>query len=137
MMWGVVLVTQTSNFVNPATSYFIQGELSSPNDVICLDINQGCSGYVYGIYVASLLAKNTKKSILLLAGEISSRYIAPDDMSMHVIMGDAGSVTLVSPGKTDGFNFLIKSYGKLANVFYNPNSIYQYKNFPSTSYYKK
>lgn len=95
---GIVFVTQTPNFVNPATSYFIQGELSLSHDTICLDINQGCSGYVYGIYVASLLARNTQKSILLLAGETSSKYIAPDDMSMRVIMGDAGSATIVSPG---------------------------------------
>lgn len=65
---ALVFVTQTPDYVLPATSHILQDRLGLKNDVLCLDINEGCSGYVTGVYVASLLAKQLKSRVCLLGG---------------------------------------------------------------------
>ena len=50
---GLIFVTQTPDYILPATSHILQARLGLSNDVVCMDLNQGCSGYVEGIYVAS------------------------------------------------------------------------------------
>ena len=47
---GVVFVTQTFDYFNPATSCVLQGKLGLSKDCVCFDISYGCSGYIYGIF---------------------------------------------------------------------------------------
>ena len=42
---AMILVTQSPDHFVPATSHIIHGRLDLKQDMICLDINQACSGY--------------------------------------------------------------------------------------------
>lgn len=55
---SLVFVSETPDYIFPATSHVLQDKLGLSHDTFCLDINEGCSGYVAGLYVSSLLAKN-------------------------------------------------------------------------------
>ena len=46
---GLILVTQTPDHLIPPTSNIIQGRLNLKEEMICLDINQGCAGYLIGL----------------------------------------------------------------------------------------
>ena len=46
---ALILVTQTPDYYMPPTSNVIQGELGLKQDMLCLDINQGCVGYLVGL----------------------------------------------------------------------------------------
>ncbi|WP_201797610.1 hypothetical protein [Shewanella halifaxensis] len=45
---AVVLVTQSADVDIPSTSCIIQDRLGLPSSTMAFDVNQGCSGYVYG-----------------------------------------------------------------------------------------
>src|ERR1700690_706979 len=47
-MDAVGFLSKTPDYILPATSNVIHGKLGLDPDVICLDINQGCSGYLTG-----------------------------------------------------------------------------------------
>lgn len=64
----MIFVSQTPDYVLPATSHILQERLGLKNDILCLDINEGCSGYVTGVYTAGLLAKQLNKAVCLLGG---------------------------------------------------------------------
>ena len=95
----LIFVTQTPDYILPATSPFIQHKLGLSKNCYTLDISLGCSGWVYGLSViASLfnqLPDNDKKSAkaLLLAGDTISKICSKEDKSTYPLFGDAGTAT--------------------------------------------
>lgn len=98
---ALIFVTQTPDYILPATACSIAARLQLSADCAAFDVNLGCSGYTYGIWLAShLIAGGGARRVLLLAGETASRNIHPQDRSARPLFGDAGSATLIeaSPG---------------------------------------
>lgn len=90
----IIFVTQGPDYLLPATACLIQKRLGLPTSCAAFDVNLGCSGYVYGLWLASqLLAGSTGKRALLLCGDVSSRLLLPDDRSTRPLFGDAGAAT--------------------------------------------
>ena len=109
---GVVFVSQTMDYFNPATSCVLQGKLRLPKECVCFDISYGCSGYIYGMFQAALLINSgCCKNVLMLAGDTNSKMVDKSKSSSLMVFGDAGSATLVSKGKTSmGFHIASDGY---------------------------
>lgn len=93
---GVILVTQTPDYHMPATACVLHKKLGLKKECAAFDINQGCAGYVYGLWVASMMINSGCKRVLLLVGDTSSKVT--DMFKEHnsaPIFGDAGSATLI------------------------------------------
>lgn len=91
---AVVFVTQTPDYIVPATSPIIQDKLGLSKECYTLDISLGCSGWVYAMSVlSSLLQNGTMKRGLLLAGDTPVKFCSKDDKSTYPLFGDAGTVT--------------------------------------------
>jgi 3-oxoacyl-[acyl-carrier-protein] synthase-3 len=90
----LIFVSQSRDYLIPSTSAILQDRLKLPTTCITLDINLGCSGYVYGLSVISSLMKTTglQKS-LMLVGDISTVTSAYRDKSTYPLFGDAGTAT--------------------------------------------
>lgn len=96
---GLVFVSQTTDYILPATSIILQDRLHLSKETVCLDIHYGCSGFIYGLYQAALWVNSGScKNVLVLAGDTTSRMIHPLDRSLRMVFGDAGTATLVSTG---------------------------------------
>lgn len=90
---GLIFVSQTGDYVYPATACILQDRLGLDTSCMAFDITMGCSGWVYGLSVAaSLLQSGALKRILLLNGETVSKTRSPYDR-VNMITGDAGTVT--------------------------------------------
>ena len=97
---GLVFVSQTTDWLLPATSISLQDRLGLSKDTVCIDIHYGCSGYIYGIFqAASWIACGACKNVLVLAGDTTSRMINPHDKSLRMVFGDCGTATIVSKGE--------------------------------------
>lgn len=93
---GLIFVTQTPDYFQPCNAAILHGELGLHSTTAAFDLNLGCSGYVYGLYVASsLLSSGGCRRILLLAGDTMSRCVNPKDRSVAILFGDAGSATIL------------------------------------------
>ncbi len=100
---AIVFVTQGGDYPLPATACLMQHRLGLPTSAAAFDVNLGCSGYTYGIWlVGQLLAGSASGRALLLVGDISSRTIYGGDRSTGPLFGDAGSATALerSPDAT-------------------------------------
>lgn len=112
---GIVFVSQTSDWILPATAVALQHRLRLSKETVCIDVHYGCSGYIYGIYQAALwINTNSCKNVLVLAGDTTSRMINPNDKSLRMVFGDCGTATLVSSGNTE-IGFHIQSDGSGAD----------------------
>ncbi|MEI9985275.1 MAG: ketoacyl-ACP synthase III [Aliidongia sp.] len=90
----LVLVTQGPDYLLPATACLIQKRLGLPTSCAAFDVNLGCSGFVYGSWIASqLLSGSQGKRALLLCGDVSTRLLHPDDRATRPLFGDAGTAT--------------------------------------------
>lgn len=108
---AIVLVTQTPDGIMPATSVILQHKLGLATHVVALDISYGCSGYVYGLYVASLLINSGGcKKVLICAGDVITPLINKNDRNVRMVFGDAGSATLMEKGG-ESIAFSIKTDG--------------------------
>jgi 3-oxoacyl-[acyl-carrier-protein] synthase-3 len=97
----VVFVTQSPDYILPATSPIIQDRLELSKNCYTLDISLGCSGWVYGMnVVAGLLTKlvGGGGQALLLTGD-TSRASSIEDKSTYPLFGDAGTATALEYDK--------------------------------------
>lgn len=91
---ALIFVSQTGDYILPATACILQHRLGLSSSCVAFDINMGCSGYVYGLYVASKLVNSTStRRALLLVGDTCTKFISPADKSTAMLFGDAGSAT--------------------------------------------
>jgi 3-oxoacyl-[acyl-carrier-protein] synthase-3 len=99
---ALVFVSQTADYVLPATSCIIQDRLGLSKECFTLDISLGCSGWVHGMsVVASLMQNGTIKKALLLAGDAKARVIDSDPL-----FGHAGTATAIEYKEgEEGFKF--------------------------------
>lgn len=93
---AVIFVSQTPDYKLPASACLLQDRLCLSKGTIAFDINLGCSGYVYGLFVAmSLLQIQGMGNILLLAGDTPSKIISKHDKSTNLLFGDSGTATII------------------------------------------
>lgn len=90
----LIFVSQSRDYLIPSTSAILQDRLKLPKTCITLDINLGCSGYVYGLSVIGSLMKTTGiQKALLLVGDVSTVTSAYRDKSAYPLFGDSGTAT--------------------------------------------
>ena len=94
---ALLFCTQSPDYFLPTTACILQDRLGLPTSCAALDFNQGCSGYVYGLYLAKgLVASGMAKNVLLVTAETYSKFIHPRDRSVRVLFGDGASATLIN-----------------------------------------
>jgi len=108
------MVTQTPDYFQPATSCVLHGKLGLSKNCATFDINLGCSGYVYGLWISSMMiSSGSCQRVLMLAGDTISRCVSPYDRTVAPLFGDAGSATVIENGSDDHeITFVLHSDGK-------------------------
>lgn len=90
----LLMCTQSPDYFSPTTACLLQDRLGLPTTAGALDINLGCSGYVYGLSVAhALIASGQARNVLFLTGETYSRFVAADNHSCRPLLGDGATAT--------------------------------------------
>lgn len=94
---ALIFISQSPDYRCPATACILQEKLGLSEHCAAFDVNQGCSGYVYGLWLASSLVESgAARKVLLLVGEGQSRLTTPaGNRITGMVFGDAGSATLV------------------------------------------
>lgn len=96
---AIIFVTQTPDYILPKTTCIIQKKLNLREDIFVLDINDGCSGFIYGMITAYNFCSETNKKILLMMGETPSKMINKKDKSASLLFGDGGSCIAIEYDK--------------------------------------
>lgn len=93
---SMICVTQTPDYSQPCNAAVLHGRLGLSKSCAAFDVNLGCSGYVYGLWLAhSLIASGACQHVLLLAGDTISRLVHPKDRAVAPLFGDGGSASLI------------------------------------------
>jgi 3-oxoacyl-[acyl-carrier-protein] synthase-3 len=98
----LVFCTQTPDYFLPSSACVLHRRLGLDKSCGAVDINQGCSGFVYSVSMAKgLIESGQARNVLVLTADTYSKLIHPMDKSTRTIFGDAGAATLVSAIDSD------------------------------------
>lgn len=99
---AIIFVSQTRDYQIPATACILQDKLGLSTECYAIDVEMGCSGWVYGLSnVVSLMTSGGIKKALLMAGDAMRAVDAEDPL-----FGYAGTVTALEFKEGDkGFQF--------------------------------
>ena len=93
----LIYVTQSPQFLLPTNACYIQNEIKLKKDITAFDINQGCSGYIYGLYVAQkILNKKSKSKVLLICSDTYTKYINKNDKTCSTIFSDGATASIIT-----------------------------------------
>lgn len=93
---AVITVTLCPDYFVPHISTIVQGKCGLPSDVLCLDIAQGCCGFLVGLMEAFLLLEHLGgKKVVLINGDVLSHKVSRCDRNDFPLIGDAATVTVV------------------------------------------
>jgi 3-oxoacyl-[acyl-carrier-protein] synthase-3 len=102
----LIFLSQSPDYISPATSCVLQHRLRLPHSCASFDMNLACSGYVYGLMVAfGMIAPQGVRRLLLLVGDTHSRLVSPHDVAGNVLFGDAGTATAVEFDENTGDSY--------------------------------
>jgi 3-oxoacyl-[acyl-carrier-protein] synthase III len=95
----VATVTPDTNF--PATANYVQDRLGA-TQAAGFDLSAACSGYLYGISLATgMIESGYYKRILVAAGDLLSRITDYEDRSSCILFGDGAGAMLMGPVEGD------------------------------------
>ena len=121
----VIYCTQSPDFVIPNNSSILHHMLKLKESCATVDINQGCTGFMYSLSLAKgILTSQQAKNVLIVTSDTYSKYINEKDRANRTIFGDAATATLLNETDmskigqfvfgTDGsgaFNICVKTSG--------------------------
>ena len=93
---AIIFCTQSPDYVMPSNSFLLQRDLGIQNNILAFDYNLACSGYLYGLLMASsFIHTGVAKNILLVTSDTYSKYLADDDRSTRMLFGDGASASWI------------------------------------------
>lgn len=107
---ALVFVSISPDYRAPSTACILQDRLHLSQEAAAFDLTYACSGFPYGLFVASLLVQSGCRKVLLLNGDTQSTLVNPKDFTMRVLVGDAGAATIVEKGEETSC-FYLKTVG--------------------------
>jgi len=118
----IIMATSTPDTIFPSTACWIQKGLKADH-IPAFDVSAGCTGYLYGMILAeSLILHGTNKRILLIGGELLTKFVNWKDRNTCVLFGDAAGAFILEESKDDSgmLSFYWKADGNLADLLLVP-----------------
>lgn len=93
----VVVATISSDNFTPSTACLLQEPLGLKKDIIAIDVNAACSGFVFGLEtMRGLLMSTGAKAGLIVAAEVLSKKMDMTDRGTCVLFGDGAAAAVVT-----------------------------------------
>ena len=119
---ALIMVTQSPDYLIPATSYGMQHRLGLSSECYLMDLTQGCSGFVNGLFAAcGLIASGIAKRVLLCAGDVLAGMLMRsqadlDQKANSALFGDGAGVALITASDAKTSYFSIQNNGESADT---------------------
>ena len=93
---AVIVISQTYDQRLPSISTRIQNKFGLDRGVYCIDVMDGCNGYVKALSLAEMLQIRGHQRILIVAGDLNSLMTEKAETGTKILFGDGISVTILA-----------------------------------------
>ncbi len=118
----ILLGTVTPDYTLPSTACILQDKLGIKNAAV-MDIVAACSGFIYGLSMASAFIANEQfRNILVIGVETLSKIVNWNDRNTCVLFGDGAGAAVVSATTEEKgiLGTFLSADGSLANLLHIP-----------------
>ena len=106
----LIIATLSPDHFIPSTACITQHKLGLKN-AVCFDLSAACSGFVYSLFVAESLMKNSNYNTAMIIGtEIFSKIVDWKDRNTCVLFGDGAGAIIIKKGQK-GKNIISFNFG--------------------------
>lgn len=106
----IIVATCTPDYQLPSTACIVQKKLGAVN-AAAYDLNAACSGWIYGLTMATGLIKaDMYKKVLVIGAEALSRSLDMQDRNTCILFGDGATAAILSEVE-DGYGILSTHLG--------------------------
>lgn len=103
----IILGTNSPAYFFPAGAIRIQEELGLGGKAVGFDLQAGCSGFNYGLYVAERLVAPVGKYALVIGSDVCSRFTDWSNRGTCLLFGDGAGAVVIGP---NGRNRILSSF---------------------------
>jgi 3-oxoacyl-[acyl-carrier-protein] synthase-3 len=113
----IIVGTVTPDRQFPSVACLVQKELKA-SKAVAFDVSAGCSGFLYGLYVADkAIATGSCRNVLVVGAERLSSITNWEDRSTCVLLGDGAGAVVLTP-TTDDDGILSTQLGSDGNFWH-------------------
>lgn len=117
---AIICATSSPDRMQPATATRIQ-DLCGLRRAFAFDVNSVCSGGIYALRLASALVNDGLSNVVVVASEVYSKILNPDDIATFPYFGDGAAACLISrQGDYELADFVLHSDGSGCDVIQVP-----------------
>jgi 3-oxoacyl-[acyl-carrier-protein] synthase-3 len=110
----IISVTNTPSIQFPGISNYVSNSLNL-NNVHCINLNSGCTGYVDALILAyDIINFNKKSKILIVTTDTYSKYINKNNKSIRPLFSDGSSASIIYYDK-NGFKSTYRRTSTISN----------------------
>jgi 3-oxoacyl-[acyl-carrier-protein] synthase-3 len=111
----IISVTNTPTIRFPGISNLLSSKLNLSN-VHCLNLNQGCTGFVDALEISyELIRNNNKAEVLLVTSDTYSKFINKNNKAVRCLFSDGAAATLIKY-KKNGLKIKKKVFKNIINT---------------------
>jgi len=97
----ILVGTISGDMLFPATACLVQKNIGATK-AAASDVGAACVGFLYGLHLAdALIQSNKAENVLVIGGEILTRYVDWTDRSTCVLFGDGAGAVVLQATKGD------------------------------------
>lgn len=97
----IILATLSADYALPSTACVIQKNIGAIN-AAAVDINAGCSGFVYGLSMGeSFIKSGMYKKVLVIGAEVFSKILDWQDRNTCILFGDGAGAFILEECEKD------------------------------------
>ena len=131
---AVVVVTLCPDYFVPHISNIVQAECGLDKEIICMDIAQGCCGFLLGLMQSFMLLEHLgDKKVVLINGDVLSHKISKCDRNDFPLIGDATTITVLENGGDYTIYYEMHNDGKRADALKIPAGGFRMPSTPETA----
>ena len=98
-----IVCTATPDYPFPATACLVAAKLGA-KDKPAFDIEIACTGFIYGLTVASSLVRSgVYKRVMLIGAETLSKILNKNDRATAILFGDGAGAVILEQSSEDSF----------------------------------
>ena len=109
---AIITLTLCPDHFVPHISNIVQAECGIGADIMCMDIAQGCCGFILGLMQSFMLLEHLgNKKVVLINGDVLSHKISKRDRNDFPLVGDTTTITVIENGESESIYFEMHNDG--------------------------
>ena len=93
---ALIVVDHTPDYLGPCDACILHGRLGLKRGIPAFDVNIGCSGYIYGLWLAhTMIESGAVHNCLVVAGDLATSGTNQSNRKRAPLFSDSASATLL------------------------------------------